>query len=227
MHKTSYANFAKGKDGSEVYYKNVFLILRAKEDWNGALQSISLSEAIQLENQNECQVVCRDVGTLREFSDVIEELTAHSNRIKVLEIKAHGNSERIRLGRDNSECLITKDSLSLIEAALRKIEENATIVLHSCKTGYVDDLGSVSIAQSIAEAVIGRTVIAPTTEVSVLGYTYDFKPFNVQLNRFFQHETVEKIVDLLNCHLMLCGFQLKGSVPMNARFRSYSFSSPV
>jgi hypothetical protein len=180
----NFEKFAEEHRVSDVHDQDVFLILTARDDHNGALRWLSSSTLSELKSQRNYKVICESVGSTTEFKEVIEKVKSQRNRIHTLWINAHGAPDMIQFGPLDAEQapegdiesskrflskLLLKSTLQGIEPAmpglkstLVKLEKGASIVLASCSTGKNN--GTVPcIAQQIADVVGNRCkVFAPT-----------------------------------------------------------------
>lgn len=163
------SRFERGREGTDVFDKDILLILTAKKDFNGALQSMNAATLTELKNQTKYVVVCRRVESASEMCQAIQQMKNQRNRIQGLWIHAHGDTNSFQLGEEKPSTYYVSNtspewrsfSLEPLRSPLSLLEKNATIVLQSCSTGKVRDKQTAAIAQTIADLAPQTTVYAP------------------------------------------------------------------
>lgn len=161
----------KNKNGLHVFDKDVVLILASKKDHNGALSYCNSKTLSNLLNQKTYEVVFTEINSSSDIYKSIWQVHKNGNRIKLLWITAHGNKRYIGpITNKFGEVFICKTSLSLLE-------RDAIIILDGCSTGKKDKKGRPNIAETIAEAAVGRHVYAPIKETDSKSLKITFEPY--------------------------------------------------
>lgn len=173
--------------------KDVILILKAKDDENGALATPIPRLSYSLLSRSKVKIVKKTVSNIEDINQTIESLSNQGAKIKALWLRAHSSPHCIGLGkRDLSKKLEDdhfmicnakikssletqpKDSnANLLQSSLDKLDKDAIIVLDSCEAGLIRDpknsdgikKPSPAIAQTIAEHASNRLVYAPIREI--------------------------------------------------------------
>jgi hypothetical protein len=181
----SFDRFAEKMNREKVENSDIILILKAKDDYNKALNYFTRSEQSALENQDAYKVVCKTVSTVKEFKEAIHEQKLLHNKIHVLWVLAHGDPDGFDLGREEDDkpglnsTDVDVDSDLLLKTTFQKVEKHGVILLDSCSTGGKADEGRIDIAERIANLAKERLVIAPTVDTSIFGGALvSIKPFN-------------------------------------------------
>lgn len=182
MNRTRYSNFAREHSKVDFDNEDVILIVKAKEDHNGALNIMSHENIQKLNTQKKYKVVCKTVENIGEIKEVINEVVVEkNNRIKCLWLSAHGSPYSLNFGfletrysneeeRFNARKrgMINAHSVADLTDSFSKLDEDAVVILDACSTGKIRSSTS-NIAQRIASRVRGRTVFAPVEDMVAIG----------------------------------------------------------
>ena len=129
--------------------KPTALIIRAKDDWNGAVHRQTWShrkncvELAKTHNVLECQIGSEE--ELRKVLGKLESIT--SKKVDFLQFIAHGSPSKMQLGPDFG---YHEDNKKLHTLLGQHLTDNATILLDSCSTGRDMRNGSQNLASSIS-----------------------------------------------------------------------------
>ena len=193
-------------NGQNVKNENIILVLKAKKDPNWALKFMHPETLSILKNQEKYQTVYRTVESIHEMSKAIDEMVAQGNHIHGLWIKAHGNSQLIKLGDVKPRGELDPESteyqtfmsnaypcweksIKKLQPAFSKLEKDAAVILDVCSNGAVREVGDPkekivcekSIAQTIASLNPNVRVFASTKLVHALGCTIESLEPNIQV----------------------------------------------
>lgn len=151
-------------------YKNdtrpILLVLKAKSDYNGALNLWNQDDSITINGNNNIGVkelkkkykivVINDISHTNQIKEGLEKIT---NTIQQVWVLAHGTPTSMLLEGKNK--IRSKDLDDLSNLMQQKISKDAHIVLFSCSTGQKISSGE-NIATKFSRILPGRTIWAPT-----------------------------------------------------------------
>lgn len=180
-------NLHKSLESSKIYKqirnKDIGLILQSTFDPKDAFNKIE--EKIYVANKiNEAgyTAVYQDISKISDITYLIDQLKQQNNQIKVIWLRAHGNSEKIKIGPEDQD-EIGSTTLPNLSQSLQQIDKAACIVLQSCATAQQLQ-EEEPIAKQIAKCIPGRTIFAAHAKLyGVLNTEItELKPFTVEFH---------------------------------------------
>jgi hypothetical protein len=147
------------KEHSNIPEKEqVLLILESGYDHNHAFSADDRKIFNDVKNYKNYKIIFKKIYSNDDISKNIDDVVNNNNTITTLWIRAHGSPRGIRLSPNEMfNCENLKQSF-------KKLHKKAFIVLNSCSTGdQTKNQNEKNIAQKIADANPGRTVLAPSS----------------------------------------------------------------
>lgn len=142
--------------------KDVALVIQASEDPGRAFQN-----KVNFWLRDSYPITHKFVSHIDHVAAAIDQMP-ENHKIKVLWIRAHGSSKRIKLGKPTfiqknmvmDDKFIHEGNIEKLKRSFEKLDPDAVIIIGACSTGK-KTTGNLCIAEKIAALAPGRTVYAP------------------------------------------------------------------
>lgn len=141
------------------------LVISARDDWNGALESfpgmLAQNEERTTPSDVSEQMIFVEAGSSVEMLRRLVAVAKHGKAIDRLLMAAHGSKESIYFGKDRLTIDMVESSLAATRLKDRKIiEDKAEVILKACSVGKEGGIAQ-TIAQRVGVEVVGATENAP------------------------------------------------------------------
>lgn len=148
----------------------VFLFLKAKSDYNGALNNADNAITINDDNNKSIQELKLKykivlIDNITHIDDIKQGLEKITNTIQHVWILAHGTPTSMLLDGNNKIENTNIDALS--DLMQQKLSKDAHVVLYSCSTGR-SIFSEKNMATKFSEILPGRTIWAPKVPTGVV-----------------------------------------------------------
>lgn len=169
--------------------KNVILMLQSKYDPNGAFDDGDEGLIALLSKLDEFDFRYTKVGSVQEIQQQMDLVRAEGRKIAHLIIMAHGSENSMALSRTNHIVLNRKSYNDFVMAMRGVLEDDSSVLLHSCEVGKNPDNFAVALARdfpgitfwgatdSIARGDLLVRYLKPDKDAKVLDIGYEIDPY--------------------------------------------------